>query len=98
VVVEQNRELAEKLRKQGMAAVSGNAADPAVLIQAHIAEAAMLLVATPDPLNVRHALQQPIFTGFLPRGPAMGRRIRQKLVALGRILAFDAQSPTGRSR
>ncbi|MDF1480604.1 hypothetical protein, partial [Extensimonas sp. H3M7-6] len=27
--------------------------------------------------------------------PAMGRRIRQKLVTLRRILAFDAQSPTG---
>lgn len=53
VVAEQNRELVEKLRKQGMAAVSGNAADPAVLIQAHIAEAAMLVVATPDSLNVR---------------------------------------------
>lgn len=53
VVAEQNRELVEKLRKQGVAAVSGNAADPAVLIQAHIAEAAMLVVATPDPLNVR---------------------------------------------
>jgi len=25
----------------------------------------------------------------------MGRRIRQKLASLGRILAFDAQSPTG---
>jgi Kef-type K+ transport system, predicted NAD-binding component len=53
VVAEQNRELVEKLRKQGVAAVSGNAAEPAVLIQAHIAEAAMLVVATPDPLNVR---------------------------------------------
>ncbi len=53
VVAEQNRELVEKLRKQGVAAVSGNAADPAVLIQAHIAEAAMLVVATPEPLNVR---------------------------------------------
>lgn len=53
VVAEQNRELVEKLRKQGIAAVSGNAAEPAVLIQAHIAEAAMLVVATPDPLNVR---------------------------------------------
>ena len=53
VVAEQNRELVEDLRKKGMAAVSGNAADPAVLIQAHIADAAMLVVATPDPLNVR---------------------------------------------
>ncbi|MES2674272.1 MAG: YbaL family putative K(+) efflux transporter [Pseudomonadota bacterium] len=53
VVAEQNRELVEALRKKGIAAVSGNAADPAVLIQAHIANAAMLVVATPDFLNVR---------------------------------------------
>ena len=53
VVAEQNRELVEDLRGQGMAAVSGNAADPAVLIQAHIANAAMLVVATPDTINVR---------------------------------------------
>jgi CPA2 family monovalent cation:H+ antiporter-2 len=53
VVAEQNRELVENLRKKGMVAVSGNAADPAVLIQAHLADAAMLVVATPDSLNVR---------------------------------------------
>ncbi|MBS1207792.1 MAG: Kef-type potassium/proton antiporter, family [Proteobacteria bacterium] len=53
VVAEQNRELVEDLRKEGIAAVSGNAADPAVLIQAHIARAAMLVIATPDALNVR---------------------------------------------
>lgn len=53
VVAEQNRELVEDLRKQGIAAVSGDATDPTVLIQAHIAQAAMLVVATPDPLNVR---------------------------------------------
>ena len=53
VVAEQNRELVEDLRKQGKAAVSGNAADAAVLIQAHIANAAMLVVATPDALNMR---------------------------------------------
>jgi CPA2 family monovalent cation:H+ antiporter-2 len=53
IVAEQNRELVEALRKKGVAAVSGNAADPAVLIQAHIAEAAMLVIATPDTLGVR---------------------------------------------
>ncbi len=53
VVAEQNRELVEDLRNNGVAAVSGNAADPAVLIQAHIADAAMLVVATPDTLHVR---------------------------------------------
>lgn len=53
VVAEQNRELVEKLRKQGQPAVSGNAADPMVLIQAHIANAAMLIIATPDTMNAR---------------------------------------------
>src|SRR5688572_878210 len=53
VVVEQNREVVEKLRKSGMAAVAGDASDPNVLIQAHIMHAAMLVIATPNPLNVR---------------------------------------------
>ncbi|CAG0962722.1 partial Putative cation/proton antiporter YbaL, partial [Rhodocyclaceae bacterium] len=53
VVAEQHREIVENLRARNVAAVSGDAADPAVLIQAHIARAAMLVVATPDTLNVR---------------------------------------------
>ncbi|MGY8549022.1 Kef family K(+) transporter [Paracidovorax citrulli] len=53
VVAEQNRELVERLRGQGMAAVAGDAVDPAVLIQAHIARAHMLVIATPDTLDVR---------------------------------------------
>ncbi|WP_297844104.1 YbaL family putative K(+) efflux transporter [Pseudomonas sp.] len=53
VVADQNRELVEDLRGKGVAAVSGNAADPSVLIQAHIAKASMLVVATLDPLIVR---------------------------------------------
>jgi len=56
VVAEQNRELVEDLRNQGIAAVSGNAAEPAVLIQAHIANAAMLVVATPDPIDLRQMI------------------------------------------
>ena len=53
VIAEQNRELVEALRKQGVAAVSGNAAEPAVLIQAHIANAAMLVIATQHPIDIR---------------------------------------------
>lgn len=53
VVAEQNRERVEALRRDGIAAVTGNAADPAVLIQAHIAGAAMLVVAIPDTLHMR---------------------------------------------
>ena len=57
VVAEQNREQVEDLRKQGIAAVSGNAADPAALIQAHIADAAMLVITTPDPVGTRQMAQ-----------------------------------------
>ena len=53
VVAEQNRELVERLRREGMAAVCGDASDPAVLIQAHIARASMLVVATANSFNVR---------------------------------------------
>jgi CPA2 family monovalent cation:H+ antiporter-2 len=53
VVAEQNRELVEQLRKAGQPAVAGNAAEPAVLIQAHIARAAVLVIATPDTFEVR---------------------------------------------
>ncbi|MCK9200109.1 MAG: Kef family K(+) transporter [Gallionella sp.] len=57
VVAEQNRELVEGLRAQHIPAVSGDAADPAVLIQAHIARAGMLVIATPDAFNVRKMVE-----------------------------------------
>ncbi|HEY0843039.1 YbaL family putative K(+) efflux transporter [Methylotenera sp.] len=53
VVAEQNRAIVEGLRKKGIPAVSGNASEPGVLIQAHIANASMLVVATPEPIDVR---------------------------------------------
>ena len=53
VVAEQNRERVRELREKNIAAVSGDAADPAVLIQAHIARAGMLVIATPDTVSVR---------------------------------------------
>ncbi|MDR1647220.1 MAG: Kef family K(+) transporter [Zoogloeaceae bacterium] len=53
VVVEQTRETVEDLRAQGLAAVYGDATEPGTLIQAHIAHAALLAIATPDTLNVR---------------------------------------------
>jgi CPA2 family monovalent cation:H+ antiporter-2 len=53
VVAEQNREVVEDLRRHDQPAVAGNAADPAVLIQAHIARASMLVIATPDTFHVR---------------------------------------------
>lgn len=57
VVAEQNRELVEELRNRGIPAVSGNAADPAVLIQAHVARAQILVIATPDTFAARQMIQ-----------------------------------------
>jgi CPA2 family monovalent cation:H+ antiporter-2 len=53
VVAEQNRETVEELRREGVLAVSGDAGDASVLIQAHIARASMLVVATPDSPRAR---------------------------------------------
>jgi len=57
VVAEQNRERVDELRRRDVPAVAGNAAEPAVLIQAHIARAAMLVVATPDTFHVRAMIE-----------------------------------------
>jgi CPA2 family monovalent cation:H+ antiporter-2 len=56
-VAEQNREIVERLREQDVRAVSGDASDPAVLIQAHVARAAMLVIATPETVNVRKMIE-----------------------------------------
>jgi CPA2 family monovalent cation:H+ antiporter-2 len=57
VVAEQNRELVERLRARSIPAVSGDAAEPEVLVQAHVARAALLVVAIPDALRVRSLVE-----------------------------------------
>jgi CPA2 family monovalent cation:H+ antiporter-2 len=57
VVAEENREIVEKLRASDIPAVSGDASDPAVLIQAHIQRARLLVIATPDTVNVRRMIE-----------------------------------------
>ena len=57
VVAEQNRETVEGLRKRGIHAVAGDASEPAVLIQAHIARANMLVIAVPDALRARRMIE-----------------------------------------
>ena len=56
-MAEQNREVVEGLRKRGIHAVAGDASEPAVLIQAHIARAAMLVIAVPDTLRARRMIE-----------------------------------------
>lgn len=57
VVAEQNREMVEALRKRGIHAVAGDASEPAVLIQAHIARATMLVIAVPDTIRARRMIE-----------------------------------------
>ncbi|MES2106723.1 MAG: YbaL family putative K(+) efflux transporter [Pseudomonadota bacterium] len=57
VIAEQNRELVDQLRKQGLHAVAGDASDPAVLIQAHVARAGMLVISLPDSFHARQMIE-----------------------------------------
>ena len=57
VVAEANREFVETLRARGIPAVWGDAAEPEVLIQAHIKEARSLVIATPQTVQVRATAQ-----------------------------------------
>jgi CPA2 family monovalent cation:H+ antiporter-2 len=57
VVAEENREIVEKLRASGIPAVSGDASEPAILIQAHVARARMLVIAIPNALDARRMIE-----------------------------------------
>ena len=57
IIVEDNREIVDRLRKEGQATVLGNAVEPATLIQAHIANARLLVIATPETIEVRAMIQ-----------------------------------------
>ncbi|MBN6533200.1 cation:proton antiporter [Acinetobacter pittii] len=52
VIAEENREIVEKLRAEGVAAVSGEATEPNVLIQAHIHHARLLVISPMDILDI----------------------------------------------
>ncbi len=55
VIIDQNKLVIESLREQGFAAVLGDGSTPEVLIQAHIAQAAMLVLAVDDPVVTQRA-------------------------------------------
>lgn len=57
VIAEKNRELVEDLRNTGIPSVSGDATEPSVLIQAHIANASMLVIATADSIDVNKMVE-----------------------------------------
>jgi len=57
VVLEQQREVVETLRTEGVNAVCGDAVDPLALVQAHVARASTLVIATPDTRQVRKMVE-----------------------------------------
>ncbi len=57
VVADKNHDRVEKLRDQGIPAVFGDATEVDVLIQAHILHAAVLVIATPETIDVRKTVQ-----------------------------------------
>lgn len=57
VVAEQNREWVERLRSFNIAAVWGDAAEPQVLVQAHIARASLLIIAIANPVNINQMIK-----------------------------------------
>ncbi len=57
VVAEMSRDAVATLREKGIPAVSGDASDPAALVQTHVAKAAMLVIATPDPVRARRMVE-----------------------------------------
>lgn len=52
VIAEENREIVENLREKGIAAVSGVATEPGVLIQAHIQHARLLVISPMDIIDI----------------------------------------------
>jgi CPA2 family monovalent cation:H+ antiporter-2 len=56
VVMEENRAIVERLRSDGVAAVSGDAGDAAALVEARIAGAQLLVVALPHALRARQII------------------------------------------
>ncbi|HHI9457763.1 TPA: NAD-binding protein [Legionella anisa] len=57
VVIDDNRELIERLRVSGIPAVYGDASKPSVLIQSHIARASMLIIVISDTVHVGKMIQ-----------------------------------------
>ncbi len=65
VVIDQNREIVAQLRQNKTLAVYGPASEPAILVQARIEHAAILVISTPDVFNLRHIVN--IARGLNPK-------------------------------
>jgi CPA2 family monovalent cation:H+ antiporter-2 len=57
VIIDESRELVLRLRSKGFSAVYGDAFDPNVLIQSHIAEAGMLIIVISDVIHISYIIK-----------------------------------------
>ena len=57
VVADQNRETVQRLREKGIPAVAGDASTEMVIIQAHVARAALLIITAPDTMLIRRMVE-----------------------------------------
>ena len=57
-VIEENRRRVEELRKRGIVALYGDAANPVFLEHANVAQARVVVIAIADPPVVRHIVEQ----------------------------------------
>lgn len=104
VVADDQRERVEALRAQGVAAVWGDPGQPEVLIQAHVREASVLIIATADAVQVRRmcevarALQPGI--RILIRSHSEDEAAQWRSEALGEVFVAEqalAQAMTARA-
>jgi CPA2 family monovalent cation:H+ antiporter-2 len=58
VIIEQNRRLVAEIRRGGVVALYGDAANPVLLQHAHIESARVLILAISDPLAIRHVVDR----------------------------------------
>lgn len=57
VIIDENRERVEQLRKEGIHAIAGDATDRPTLIEAQIEKAHAVLITVPDPFNARRIVE-----------------------------------------
>jgi CPA2 family monovalent cation:H+ antiporter-2 len=89
VVIEQDRDAVQRLRRDGVHALHGDAANPFLLEQARIDAARLLLVTLPDPLANRQILRL-----ARERNPALAAVVRIHQPAERELLERDAQVST----
>ncbi|MFM2450136.1 MAG: hypothetical protein RIS44_2586 [Pseudomonadota bacterium] len=99
VVADHNRERVAQLRAAGIAAVHGDATDPAVLIQAHIAQARLLVIATAASVDARPMIEtaRTLNPGIQTVVRALSDEEAHRLQADGAVQALVAETELARA-